>query len=600
MRGMTFLNPWGFAALGGLLAVGIIYLFYQRFKPRRITGLFLWDAPPAVYKGGRKLSVPFVTRSLLLDLLAILLLALALANPALLSPSGAVPVFILDGSLSMRANQNHKLIRSEIPLLLENYRQNRRAVIIEAGSVPALLFNRDWSRGEVGKILKNYEPYSRECDIAGSIALAQELVPDAAEIHVLTDRLPEKKSASLFHYHILKGNYPNQAILEALRRRVEDGAQGYKEKITVSIGNFSATTSEPRLIIRENNTEIHSESFTIPAGSYAQTSIQIPVNQSQLQVEIESQEDYLSADNRALLLPVPHKTLTYQINIKNPRAYASVEKALIACDARKATADEEPHLLVTQSPTEKGAVMTLEITGSGAEGSHQKATALLGPYVIDRAHPLCRDLELTGIYWPLTPGLKPGKEISPLVTAGDTPLYYFRGKDRLCLNLRVSLGNITRATAWPVLFANLERLCRRRIPGLHRVNYSPGDFLQFELYDDKTQNPTTLTGADFEEQIKNTAAAAPLPHVPGIYTLSNKETKAGRVVVNALAPLESDLRQLSDKHEIYPPGHSGLNGSVKKHSQSREIHSIAWIFLLIAAFLVFLNWHLDKREEQEV
>ena len=92
MSGPGLLNPWGLLALASLAVVGVIYLFYQRYRKRSITALFLWEAPKGYHEGGRKISVIRLSRSLLLDLLACLLLALAVAAPAWIGRTGRTAV----------------------------------------------------------------------------------------------------------------------------------------------------------------------------------------------------------------------------------------------------------------------------------------------------------------------------------------------------------------------------------------------------------------------------------------------------------------------------------------------------------------------------
>ena len=46
--------PQGLWALAALAAVALLYIFYRRYRPLPVTGLFLWGAPPRDAAGGRK------------------------------------------------------------------------------------------------------------------------------------------------------------------------------------------------------------------------------------------------------------------------------------------------------------------------------------------------------------------------------------------------------------------------------------------------------------------------------------------------------------------------------------------------------------------
>ena len=108
--------------------------------------------------------------------------------------------------------------------------------------------------------------------------------------------------------------------------------------------------------------------------------------------------------------------------------------------------------------------------------AEKEADAYLGPFVMERTHPLTDGLELGGIVWGA--GKTTDLAGSPIVMAGNIPLVTdaetSSGQHRLRLRLRPDLSTLTRTPAWPILVWNLTTWRSREMPGLARVNLRLG------------------------------------------------------------------------------------------------------------------------------
>ena len=102
---MIFTTPLGFLALFAIPAIVAIHLFRRRFPVRPVAGLFLWGVVRQTPEGGGRITKLPITRSLILECLAALALALILAG-ARVSPAGVSQhlVVLLDDSASMAAS----------------------------------------------------------------------------------------------------------------------------------------------------------------------------------------------------------------------------------------------------------------------------------------------------------------------------------------------------------------------------------------------------------------------------------------------------------------------------------------------------------------
>src|SRR6188508_362401 len=128
----------------GLLALIAIPVFRRRFPVRPIAGLFLWGVIRQTPEGGGRITKLPITRSLILECLAALALALILAG-ARISPAGVSQhlVVLLDDSASMAAGAPGDSARDRavrrILAELARLRSGARITLIRSGDRPAIL-----------------------------------------------------------------------------------------------------------------------------------------------------------------------------------------------------------------------------------------------------------------------------------------------------------------------------------------------------------------------------------------------------------------------------------------------------------------------------
>jgi hypothetical protein len=571
---VTLLNPWGLLALGGLAVVGVIYLFYERYREKMVSALFLWDAPEAWREGGRRLARPRATRSLLLDLLAALALGLAVAAPAWVTRAGLCTAVVLDSSLSMRALDNHHETRALARDLISG---GASFLVVEAGARPRVLAGPGADARTARASLDAYDPHDPADSLPDALTLARELVSGHARVHVITDHdahLPPPPSGTLT-VHVLEARAPNPALLEATRHRSATG-----ETLIVVAAGHAPSAVTARLAVTSGGEILHERELTLGPQQTEQLTLELPPGTGRFDVSLHAPRDALEADSTAVLLPEPPRVVAAAVHLDDPAVAADVRRALRAAHA--VTNEDAPDLLVT-SGEGRGAVLTLTIP----PGDTPSRPAFLGPYVVDGTHPLCRDLDLTGVYWTPTAGEPAGTP--PLVSVGQEALYGFSSPDSLVLSLDPSRSNITRTAAWPVLLSNLVLLAAERLPGLRRANYLPAEIPGFVPFDDPERNPERLTGPGTDTPWRAGAAPPRLPSRPGVYVLSTPSGDDHRLSVNAIAPAESDLTDLAaDTHELRSQEAGVRAGGVQPLR-------LGFALVLVAALAMLANWLLDRR-----
>ncbi len=106
-------------------------------------------------------------------------------------------------------------------------------------------------------------------------------------------------------------------------------------------------------------------------------------------------DDVLRVDNEVVLLPEPNKTVRVDLRLRDDALRALVEKAMRSLP-NVALAAGDPDLVITdesEANIENADAWTLRIT------AEKEAAGFLGPFVVDRAHPLTEGLSLGGVVW---------------------------------------------------------------------------------------------------------------------------------------------------------------------------------------------------------
>lgn len=632
MSGFFWGNPWGLLALASLVAVLAMYLFYQRYRPMRVTGLFLWGVPLRSLRGGRRLEPPRRSRSLLLDLLAALLIALALASPALLVRAGRLPVLILDDSFSMQARGND---REALLLARTLLAQGQAGAVILAGAQPRLLVQPDAAPQAAHELLAGYRPFAAAADFTAALKLASSLYSQRQDIHIITDHpvTATPRGNDLLTVHQLAGRGGNVA-LTGLWREVQTLGGREEESVFARITNYSdqPATVEYQILLAPDALESAPPASAVPstgapATSGAATSkvlfrkvLQVGPGETAdceartdgspqiLQVRLLTQagEDVIAEDSTAYLPPASAKRVTYALDGGDVDAARFVRMGLDAAGATELsvtlagaakasrpagtqppaqgqpTAVEEllPALLVTGDPAKSGRALTLELLPAVYPATYSP------PFIIDLADPVCRDVHLGQGYWTAATDRPGTARESWLIAADRHPLFWRAGDARYCLNLVPQKSSIVTTNAWPALLLNLVEQARQRLTGLRRTAYAPGQTVEYRSPVGAKGDLQMFAGSRLVASARSDAfLRAPL--AAGLYELRQDAALAGAFAVLPLYDAESDTRTLAGREQTT---------QIARDEDGWQ-EATAWLFwlpLALGVLLLALNWLLGE------
>ncbi|MEP7340517.1 MAG: BatA and WFA domain-containing protein [Acidobacteriota bacterium] len=577
----VFTFPLAFLALLAVPALVAIYWLRNRAKERRVSSLLLWLDEKQRWDGGQRIHRLQMPLLFFLELAAILLLVMAAAKPLLRAGDAARPlVIVLDDSFSMLAgggdstrNRAAKAIESEL-------RANRYEPVrfVLAGETPQLLGEATGNTEQAIKLLPDWNCGAPAAKLEEAVAFAFELGGNRARVLVATDHAPVQEiSDSRLQWWSFGSALPNLAFINATRT-----ARDREERVMLEVANLSPQTATANLTIETGGANNPQALKLGTLGAKETRRIALTVKNGAVPLHAKLGEDALQIDNEVVLMPEASRSIRVDLRVRDARLRELIEKAVQSSPQAKLN-PENPELVITDEADSNVAdaeSWTLRVL------NEKDASSYLGPFVIDRVHPLAEGLSLGGVVWGAGKSQLAGM---PVITAGNLALLTDldrAGKHELRLRLRPEASTLQETPNWPILISNLIVWRASVAPGLRGANVrlggeanlivEPG--VQSISLVDPQRNARQLVVRD--KAVTITADSA------GVYELSANQTKYA-FAANAISREESDLTEAA----------SGRWGNwANAPSLEWEYRSFVWLLLLFVLIVLAVHGWLVARQ----
>jgi hypothetical protein len=586
-----FLNPLGLLALLGVPAVIALHLFRRRFERRKVSALFLWEARSSTTRSGRRREHLLRSPSFWSELALALLLGLACAGPrACGSLEARHLVVVLDGSASMAAAaagdsgaQASAAARAveAVRATIEALPSGSRVTVVESGNLPRILIGPAAFPREGLARLGEYAPASGRHDLGPAAALALEIA-GAGAVTLYTDHFAPEAFPEQVGITALGTPRENLAITRA-HRALTDDSTGGEEEVLLSLANFSRRRRGAEVELLLGDALLARERLELEAGAREQLTFRLPPDTPAVRARLAG--DALPIDDEAWLAPPERRELRLATDLDaEARRFLGLERAgsdslerWLALVPRSVGAAllEEAHLALCSGPAGGAGTWCLALeTGPG------ERLDLIGPYLIEKRHPLLAGVTLDGVVWSAAARLRlPG---TPLVSAGDLVLLSeerLGGRRLFHANLDWRRSSLQRTPDWPILLHNLAALRRDELSGARTTNLAAGEVFHFQAEEPADYD---LSGPDGTRELKalSTLAIEGLERV-GRYTLRSGGATLAEFAVHFGDDAESDLRSLS----------SGERVSAVELAEERSGSS--WLVMLLgtlALAALLLDW----------
>ncbi len=574
----VFSFPIAFIALLAVPLLVAIYFLRNRAKERQVSSLLLWLDVRQRWDGGQRIHKLQTPLLFFLELLAILLLVAAAARPLMRAGDAARPlIVVLDDSFSMQAGGEDSSRNRAAAAIRSELRANRYEPLrfVLAGEAPQLLGEIVGDTEQAIKLLENWKCGSPTARLEDAVAFAFELGGNRARVLVVSDHAPaQEPSDSRLQWWSFGSALPNLAFTAATR-----SARGDEERVLLEVTNLSRQSASANLTI-ESESSAKPQSLSLAANESRRITLTVKNISSPLRAKLGN--DDLAVDNEVVLMPEASKIVRVDLRVNDPKLRELVERALESSTQVRISA-ERPELVITDKVDAQAVdaeAWTLQLLNEAGASSY------LGPFVVDRAHPLTDGLSLGGVVWGAASSQIPG---APIITAGNIALLTDinrNGQHELRLRLRPELSTLHETPNWPILILNLVNWRAIVAPGLRQANIPLGS----------NANLTVEAGVQSVRLIDPKQKSRDLPtrektatikaDTAGVYELSAGQSKYS-FAANAISREESDLNNAA----------SGRWGNWANATTLQwEYRSVVWLLLLLVLVgLVVHAWLIRQR-----
>ena len=555
---MSFANPWGLMALAALPTIAAIHLFHRHYPRFEVSGLHLWGVAQMAHTPGRRRERLPITATLILELLAALVLALALARPQVDAVNRSVHlVVVLDGSASMSAQRLtsagdlktfRELAIDELDSRVRGLPPGSVVTLVESGRRPALLFGPQGHTAEAIGSLERWSPQSVGHDALPAWNLADQLAGETGQLLYLTDTLPEVGQFNLpgrMEVVSVGEPQPNLAITAArwMIGEAADSGQGGTGRVHLRLVNLGGGPATATLLATtrdgQQDRTVLERQLELAAGEVLPFEAEVPEAIGQLDVRLTSDRDALELDSHVRLIePVPRLVRVAVTLPQESVGRQQVGRALLALPGWTPSGAADADLVIgdasavaAQAESQQWRLGIGPVADSPAVDLSDRSA-----YVLEKRHPLLEGVVLGGVIWGGVQELE--FYFTPLITSGTRSLLVQRldsPATQFVLNIDLARSNLTDTPDWPILLSNLIEQCRDSRPGLRRVNYRVTEDVRFRLDEQSAEGDELLRleGGDRPRQV----ARGRLVEISGLvrpafYTVHDDDRQLARFAVN--------------------------------------------------------------------
>ena len=554
---MSLLVPAGLAALFLAGPIVILHMLTPRRPPTPVSSLLHWDGLRHSITAAEPWQKLRWSLLLILQILAVVLFAFALARPAVLEEAELAEhtVFIIDASGSMAAIDGDpdrlgtavkeaKALRAELP-------DQGIASLVVASPQPTVLVSHSPDGDEFDRALDTIRTNGGKANFEATFALAESLVlPDRDTDFVLVSDgqldETEQKLAPLGTRFVPVGQTDtNRAITDL---SVNAGPGGLEARVTVESSGGPDATQDLRLDV--DGVTAVTEEIEIPRGGVAEQTFELPSG-SQVAAYLDG-EDLLAYDNQRFVAAPILGSLKARVHGENRFFIDQLLSAMPDIDTNVAPTEEvdfEIYVGVAVPPNPSTPFIAIDVPG-GAPGVVPTGRIENPIPTLVTQHPLLEDIDVgrLAIAEAQILDVSSGEVIlgapgAPLIVQSETngvPFYY--------IAFTLEQSNLPVNIAYPIIGA-------RMVAGLSTAE---GATDALTVGDRITVGSTggTVTDPRRNKSVVAVGDSEPVADISGFWTVTREGSEPMMIAVNADIS-ESSLKPAAGLPDIRPEPDSG-------------------------------------------
>jgi len=307
---MQFLNPGAFLILGIIPVLLLIHSLKPKPEKKMVTNLFIWNEVLKEQKGGFQIKRILRNISLLLQIIIIILTAIAMSSPFTINnrkaPGNAI--LVLDTSASMKTETGHgtRFIQAQDKALglIESMQENSQITLIEAGNLPSVKTLKNKNKDDLTQIISKLKAKDTPGNMEKSIYLALSFMDKNSNdtIYFITDGCYSNYTKLIsLHENIIpvliQGGEKNTGITRFEFRQLPGNKEHFQ--VMLEVKNFTSTPVVFPFSISYENKKIFSKNIGL--AEHEKKILILPFDgilSGALKAEIEAKDDFM-VDNLA-------------------------------------------------------------------------------------------------------------------------------------------------------------------------------------------------------------------------------------------------------------------------------------------------------------
>lgn len=337
---MSFLQPLGFLALLAIPVLIIIYIIKSKYTEQVISSTYLWELSERFLKRKNPLKAITGILSLILQILAVIFIALAIAHPVFTIKSGAGDYcFILDSSASMNIEASGKSrfdsAKNEIKRLINSSSDGSSYTLIIAGDVTDTVFRSVEDKKSAINQLEQLTASYSDGNLDSALMTAQKYFNgnSAMQFYLVTDKNIENKE-NVNHILISDGK-TNYGLSDVDYLFNMTGGSISSTTVTGKVFSYSGdATLTVEAYADGDSTAVASQSVEVSGNTATEFNLSVPVTDfNSLTIRI-MQDDDLPEDNAVTIYGI-NDGESYDVLIVSNTPYfikSALEAANMNCE----------------------------------------------------------------------------------------------------------------------------------------------------------------------------------------------------------------------------------------------------------------------------
>jgi len=273
---VNFYHPWGLLGLIGVPILIIIYIIKNKYTEQVVSSTYLWTLSEKFLKKRLPVSRLVGIISLILQIIAVILISLAVAHPVLVIRNSAHDYcFVLDGSGSMNITEDgttrHDLAKAEIKAVIDDSMNGSSYTLIFVGATSDVIFENETDREKALNFLENVKPSYTASSVADGASVAQGYLNanPAIVTYLFTDKIVETdEDINVVRVGTASENYSLSSLDYSFINKklvVSGKALSYKNEAIVNVELYVDEETQPSLT---QEVEVLAHDGTMPTGEF--------------------------------------------------------------------------------------------------------------------------------------------------------------------------------------------------------------------------------------------------------------------------------------------------------------------------------------------